>query len=60
MRDMKRIYCDICKGEITTIYHEIGVDNSKYEVCEKCHIKLTHKLKELSNNERYIKLGSRI
>lgn len=30
---MRKIYCDFCKEEIRVLYHEIEVDNLKYEVC---------------------------
>ncbi len=47
---MRKLYCDFCKNEITTIYHEIDVDNINFEICEECHTKFVDKL--LSNVKR--------
>lgn len=57
---MRKIYCDFCKEEITAIYHEVRVDNIKYEVCEKCNIKFIEKLTELTNDKSYAKLENKI
>ncbi len=48
---MRKIYCDFCKEEIRVIYHEIEVDNLKYEVCDKCYMKFIDKkvIKEKQN-----------
>ena len=49
---MRKIYCDFCREEITTVYHEINVDNLNFEVCNECHTRFIDKLRRLLSDTR--------
>lgn len=50
---MRKIYCDFCKKEIDTIFHEIKDDSKSYEICEECHKNILEKLENLLKEKCY-------
>lgn len=49
---MRKVYCDFCGDEITTIYHKIVVDSMDFEVCEECNTRFHDKFRRLLNDVR--------
>ena len=44
---MKKVYCDFCKREIHTIYHEIAVDSLNIEICDECNARFVNQIQKL-------------
>lgn len=55
---MKKVYCDICKKEIDTVYSELIVDNKIiFEMCHDCSFRVIGHARNLRNQKEYNKTG---